>query len=364
MKKIAFYLPQFHSIPENDEWWGKGFTEWVNVKNAKPSFKGHKQPEIPYKYNYYNLLDTNIQILQAQKAREYGLDGFCYYHYWFEGKLLLEKPMENMLRESRIDIPFCICWANETWARTWDGKENQVLIRQNYDEDKECWKEHFQYLLPFFKDKRYICVENRPMFILYKPQLIKKCKEMMEYWNELAVDAGFKGIYFGYQHHTAFDYDLTACNFEFAIEFEPFYTVYDLRKKNIKLESTWSRLKKKVQNLPTIYDYDVIWENIINRHPSGNVCAGAFPAWDNTPRRGRKAILFWESSPQKFESYMSSRIKSAKKYYNRDFLFINAWNEWAEGAHLEPTETYGYSYLEALKRALIENGEFKYEFTK
>ena len=143
MKKIALYLPQFHAIPENDAWWGEGFTEWTNVSKSKPQFIKHVQPEIPYGKNYYNLLDENVQENQAKMAKKYGVDGFCYYHYWFEGKLLLEKPMENMLKNPKVDIPFCICWANETWARTWDGKEQDILIKQNYNEDETGWKKHF-----------------------------------------------------------------------------------------------------------------------------------------------------------------------------------------------------------------------------
>lgn len=357
MKTIAFYLPQFHAIPENDEWWGKGFTEWENVKKAKPSFKGHNQPEIPYKNNYYNLLDEKIQEQQAKLAKEYGVYGFCYYHYWFEGKMLLEKPMENMLKNKKIDIPFCICWANETWARTWDGNEKDILIKQNYEEDENAWKEHFSYLLRFFKDDRYILKDNKPVVIIYKPHLITNEKKLVKYWNRLAIEAGFDGIYIGYQHHSAFDHELD--EFDFAIEFEPFYTVYECQKNNIALESLKDKIKKKILKLPTKYDYDYIWEKIIERKPTDlKHCPGAFPAWDNTPRKGKNAIVFWEPSPQKFKNYLIRRIKSANDNYESEFLFLNAWNEWAEGAHLEPSEKDGLGYLEAVKEALKQTGEF------
>ena len=357
MKTIAFYLPQFHTIPENDRWWGKGFTEWVNVKNSKPQFKGHMQPEVPYGGLYYNLLDNDVQIKQAKLAKQYGIYGFCYYHYWFEGKLLLEKPMENMLQNTDIDIPFCICWANETWARTWDGNEKDILISQNYNEDLSAWKKHFDYLLPFFCDQRYIKKDNKPMMIIYKPQLIKNGKEMLFYWNKLAQKAGFSGLYLGYQHHSAFDFDLADYGFDFGIEFEPFYTVHECQKKNIKLEPLLRKIKKKILKTPTIYDYDFIWNQIIKRNPDNRLhCPGAFTSWDNTPRRGRNSIVFWKSSPQKYFRYLMQRIENAKKLYDSDFLFINAWNEWAEGAHLEPDEYNGFGYLEATKKALTNSG--------
>ena len=362
MKIIAFYLPQFHSIPENDFWWGKGFTEWENVKKSRPMFKGHNQPEKPFNDYYYNLLDSNVQVWQAELAKKYGIYGFCYYHYWFEGKKLLEKPMENMLRNERVNIPFCLCWANETWSRTWDGKETDILIRQNYNEDRNAWKNHFNYLLNFFRDKRYIKVNNKPLVIIYKPQLIKNGSELVQYWNVLAKDAGFDGLYLGYQHPSAFDYNLSSFKFDFAIEFEPFYTVYECKKNHVQLESPIARIKKKICKLPTVYNYDLIWGKIISRKPNSRLlCPGAFPAWDNTPRRKNKAIIFWKASPKKYREYLIHRIESAKKNYDSDFLFINAWTEWAEGAHLEPSEKDGFGYLESTKDALIETGEYNNE---
>ncbi|MGN0374718.1 MAG: glycoside hydrolase family 99-like domain-containing protein, partial [Butyrivibrio sp.] len=354
MKTIAFYLPQFHSIPENDEWWGKGFTEWSNVRASKPQFKGHIQPEIPYNNNYYNLLDPETQVNQAELAKEYGLSGFCYYHYWFEGKLLLEKPMENMLQNKQVDIPFCICWANETWARTWDGKEQDILIKQNYNEDEEGWKRHFDYLLPFFKDSRYIKHDGRPMILLYKPQLILNCKEMLSFWRKLAKKEGFPDLYIGYQHHSAFDSDMESYGFDFGIEFEPFYTVRELKKNTagalrkcgyaIKHPKwIYRKFRQKFLKKPTIYDYDEIWKRILNRKPAAeNIMPGAFTSWDNTPRRGNQSNVFLGASPQKFAKYFQQQVKHAKEVYGAEYLFINAWNEWAEGAHLEPDTYNGF----------------------
>ena len=233
MKIITFYLPQFHEIPENNEWWGNGFTEWVNVKKAKPLFEGHSQPRVPLNNNYYNLLDPSVQEWQASLAKKYGIYGFCYYHYWFNGKLLLEKPMENMLKNKKIDIPFCICWANEPWTRAWVG-ETKVLIPQEYGNKKE-WKEHFDYLLPFMKDCRYIYENEKPLVVIYRPEVIDHLNDMLDYWNELAIENGFKGLTYAYQ---SINLDLQTnkddSRFDINIEFQPLYAKYDLSKNNHK----------------------------------------------------------------------------------------------------------------------------------
>ncbi|MGO5055809.1 glycosyltransferase WbsX family protein [Holdemanella porci] len=362
MKKIAFYLPQYHSIPENDEWWGKGFTEWVNVKKAEPQFKGHVQPEIPLDNNYYSLMDEKWQEKQSDLALRYGIDGFCYYHYWFEGKLLLEKPMEKMLKNKNVKIPFCICWANETWARTWDGAEKDILIEQNYNEDVNAWKTHFDYLNQFFKDKRYICHKNKPILIIYKPYLIKNCKEMLEYWRKLALETGLDGLYIGYQHHSCFDYNMESLGFDFGIQFEPFYTVREFKNQTKSIFSKLQycikkpnyiirKIKQKMKLTPTIYDYDAIWNMILKRDNNNLniVYPGAFTSWDNTPRRGKDSNVFYKSTPKKFKNYFYKLVKKYSGNNNSDYIFINAWNEWAEGAHLEPDEVNKYGYLEAIR---------------
>ena len=231
MKIIAFYLPQFHNIPENDEWWGDGFTEWVNVKKAKPIFDGHNQPRVPLNHNYYNLLDDDVKIWQADLAKKYGVYGFCYYHYWFDGKLLLEKPMEQMLENKKVDIPFCICWANEPWTRAWVG-ETKTLIPQKYGSKKE-WKEHFDYLLPFFKDPRYILDEGKPLVVIYRPEIIDVLNDMLDYWNELAKNAGFEGLKFAYQSAGMDELPKNKRNdsrFDYDIEFQPAYAFTKLNK--------------------------------------------------------------------------------------------------------------------------------------
>lgn len=361
LKVIAFYLPQFHSFPENDKWWGKGFTEWVNVKKSKPQFKGHIQPEVPLDHNYYNLMDPSVQVRQAEMAEKYGIYGFCYYHYWFDGKMLMQKPMENMLNNPDIHLPFCVCWANETWSRRWNGQEKDILMAQNYNEGKEGWKKHFDYLLPFFKDERYIKHGNKPMMIIYRPHFIKKLRAMLSYWNSLARENGFDGMYFGFQHYDEYQYDVMDKGFDFGIEFEPFFTVFEKYTHN---QYTYAlkhpgflmhKLREKILKLPSCYDYDEIWKSILKRKPLPGRVPGAFTGWDNTPRRGNKAAVFVHSSPKKFAYYFKKQVDHAINDYKSEYLFIDAWNEWAEGAHLEPDEYNGYGYLKAVRRALKDD---------
>ncbi|MCQ2387062.1 MAG: glycoside hydrolase family 99-like domain-containing protein [Clostridia bacterium] len=358
VKIIAFYLPQYHAIPENDEWWGKDFTEWTNVKKSKPNYKGHNQPEVPLNHNYYNLLDKDAQLWQSNLGLKYGIDGFCYYHYWFNGKLLLEKPMENMLHNKDIKMPYCVCWANESWTRNWDGNNKKVLIKQEYNENYDQLLMHFNYMLPFFKDERYIKVDNKPMFIIYKPFLMTKCNYMIEVWNKLAKDNGFDGIYFGFQYPESFNYDVSA--FDFGIEFEPLYTRYFLNKKIGKgLKKIFyyathighfaNKVINKIFPKGKVDDYDLIVKDVFARDRMKNVYCGAFTSWDNTPRRGKLSYSVYGSTPEKFFNYINNMVNKKIKNDN-DFIFINAWNEWGEGAHLEPDELNGYGYLEAVKR--------------
>ena len=355
IKILAFYLPQYHSIPENDMWWGKGFTEWTNVKKAKPLFKWQYQPEEPLN-GYYDLSNTNVLEQQAKMAKKYGIYGFCYYHYWFNGKLLLQKPLENMLNNNAVQIPSCLCWANETWSRRWDGRDNQILIKQNYEDDIEGWKAHFNYLLNYFKDNRYIKVDNKPMIIIYKPYLFKNINIMINYWEKLAKENGFSGLYIGYQHHTCFENTDLLTDFNFGIEFEPFFTVNEKKKEKSKVVNLLDKAYHTLFKTPYIYDYDETCKEIIKRKHNEKVYVGAFASWDNTPRVANRANIFKGSNPEKFEKYFRKQYFSAREN-NSDFLFINAWNEWAEGAHLEPDKLNNYGYLEAVRKIINEAEE-------
>lgn len=386
MKIIAAYLPQFHNIPENDEWWGDGFTEWVNVKNAKPMFEGHKQPRVPLNNNYYNLLDDDVKIWQAKLAKEYGVYGFMYYHYWFNGKMLLEKPMEQMLANKDVDIPFCICWANEAWTTSWVGDTKKILIKQSYGKEKE-WKEHFDYLLPFFKDPRYIYEDGKPLVVLYRPHIIDCLGEMVAYWKQLAVEAGLPGLVVVSQNLELQTEKLPGEKYiDRFIEYQPTVARNDLSRSNnrfVKLkklrrdiaryvdkhfgidllrvgQSTLSKLNQ-MDRIP----YEDAWGAILKRTPvSPKNYPGAFVRWDNSPRHKERARIYYGETPEKFEKYMTQQIRRARDVYHKDKIFIYAWNEWAEGGYLEPDEEYGYGYLEAIRNALNANGEFPEYTTK
>lgn len=374
MKIIAYYLPQFHRIKENDEMWGEGFTEWVNVKKAKPMFEGHNQPRIPMNNNYYNLLDSNTMKWQISLAKQYGIYGFCIYHYWFNGKLLLEKPVEQYLQDKKLDLPFCICWANENWTNAWVSEHNTVLIEQHYGDKKE-WKTHFEYLLPFFHDDRYIRVNGQPLFILYRPELIPDLNKMLDYWQELALQSGLGRLSIGYQKTDKAELNKKDdSRFDYNIEYQPAFAEKWMEKKwhwmlrRIK-QNTCLMLDKmfKTSRFSSIRiepklekrDYIKYWNTIVNHFPDSHKCIpGAFVDWDNTPRKGIRGSVFQGVTPELFYGYMKKQIFHAREVYHKDMLFIFAWNEWGEGGYLEPDTKYNMRMLEGIRRALMENGEF------
>lgn len=345
MKIIAYYLPQFHEIPENNKWWGEGFTEWTNVKKAEPLFSGHRQPRVPLNENYYDLSDVTHMESQAKLAKKYNVDGFCFYHYWFDGKLLLEKPLLNFLENKSIDIEFCLSWANEPWARTWDGKDTDVLIAQNYG-DKNDWEKHFKYLLQYFNDPRYIKIDEKPMLVLYKTKDIENAEEMLVFWNDLAKKSGFsKGLYIvetlgGRQNYPALKGSSA------VVEFEPSLTL-GARSNTV----FW--IKNKVKMFINKGLYKINYNEVCKASVKRNVdykktrYLGCFPDWDNTPRKGKRGVVFEGSCPSYFEEYLHSQVKKSNE---SSFLFINAWNEWAEGAYLEPDCNFSFKYLEAIQK--------------
>lgn len=372
MKIISFYLPQYHEIPENNKWWGKGFTEWENLKKAKPLFKDHNQPRVPYEKKYYNLLDDEVKKWQIQLAKDNGVYGFCFYHYWFDGHLLLEKPTQQFLQNKELDIPFCLSWANEPWTKAWVSKSDKILIDQRYGAEKE-WKEHFDYLTPYFLDDRYIKNEGKPFFVIYRPNQIECLNDMIDAWQRWAKEIGLPGIDFAYQQ---IDLDLAensdTSRFKYNIEFQPIYALEDLASKSTKkLEF----VAKKIDNLfektfsfkPSnilmrsvrTYSYDDVWKKVLERKPYNNKCIpGVFTDWDNTPRRKEKGRVFLGANPEKFKKYMKDMIIKAREEYNKDMIFLTAWNEWSEGCYLEPDEKNKDAYLKAIKEALIETSEF------
>ena len=374
MKIIPLYLPQFHTIPENDEWWGKGFTEWVNVREAKPLFEGHNQPRVPLNNNYYDLSDIETLKWQCRIAKEYGIYGFCMYHYWFNGHLLLEKPMEMLLAHPEIDIKYCISWANHDWTDAWKASNRQpkVLIAHNFDDEKD-WVDHFNYLLPFFKDPRYMTENNKPLMVIYIPNIIRKLKKMLDVWSQMARDNGFDGLTFIYQSAaSSFDNSWDHSLFDYGVEMNPGYVGLANRQKNssffpklmkysheIKrfLHIRRSLLPQKKITEVSKADYDYTWQRILELRTISNapkMIPCAFTDWDNTPRHKERGYLFQGVSPDKFKSYFKQLIDNTKNFYDTDMIFVFAWNEWAEGGYLEPDEKNGFAFLEALKECLSE----------
>lgn len=354
-KIIALYLPQFHSIPENDEWWGKGFTDWTNVKKAKPLYAGHAQPRIPLDNNYYDLSDVENLRWQTSLAEKYGVSGFCFYHYWFAGgKKLLEKPAELLLQHTDISLQFCFSWANEPWARTWDGKEHKVLMPQEYG-DIHDWRDHFDYLLPFFRDSRYMKVGGKPMFVIYKTRSIPCCQEMMTEWIRWAKEEGLPGIHFVETLRDG-NIDQRPLPIEARMEFEPARTDYQIPVVQLYYRRIRRRVVALVNNIfgtsikhNTNWTFDYISQRALaNLSPKGTY-GGAFAGWDNSARRGLAATIIEPPTKEQFRSYLSAVMKKTEEVYHTDYVFINAWNEWAEGTYLEPDEMNKYSYLEVIK---------------
>lgn len=352
MKKvIAFYLPQYHTFKENDLWWGKGFTEWTNVKKAVSLFENHNQPRIPMNENYYCLLDRDTQIWQAKLANEYGIYGFCYYHYWFNGKILMDQPLLNMLNDRSIDVNFCMSWANESWSRTWNGNDKEYLIKQEYS-GKEDWYSHFEYLLQYFKDARYIKIDNRPVFLLYTSSRIRDCDKMIAYWNEKCIEEGFNGIYIIETLNYLQNEPVLEASYAIAC-FEP-NNIYESTMKKRSIFSSGIRyLEKTILKKPNCQDIKEAYALIEKRQFDFDkvIYEGTFNDWDNTPRKGCRGMVWKGASPMLFEQHLK---KMMKKDNVGDFLFINAWNEWGEGAYLEPDNKYGYGYLKAIYNAVNE----------
>jgi hypothetical protein len=366
MKILAFYLPQFHSIKENNKWWGKGFTEWTNVKDSKPTYKGHTQPRVPLNNNYYNLSDVETLKWQAGLAKKYGIYGFVYYHYWFEEGMLLEKPAELMLQNADVDIPFCFSWANHTWKRNWANKSDDILRNQTYG-GKEEWEKHFYYLLPFFQDKRYIRIDDKPLMILYNPLGVKEFPEMINCWQQLARSEGLEGLIICHQQNQFnHENERNRAYYDYGIEFQMNAAVLEFTKNNVVFaaERILNRIADKLPFLrckatTMHYSYDTIWNLILKKNPLGKTWfPGAFVDWDNTPRRKNRGQICTDVTPEKFQKYLSIQIKRAKEIYNKDYLFMFAWNEWGESGYLEPDELYGYKMLEAVRNALMANNEF------
>jgi len=347
VKALAYYLPQFHPFEENEQWWGQGFTEWTNVTKGEPRFKGHYQPHLPNHLGYYDLRVKDVFIRQVEYAKAGGLHGFCFYHYWFNGKRLMEKPVNMFLENKDIDFPFCLMWANENWTRTWDGLSKNVLISQDYyDEDDIPFIED---LGRHFADSRYIRIDGRPLFFIYRPGLIPNFKQKIKLWRELCEQLLGESPLF-YMAQAFGDHDPREFGMDGAIEFPPHKIASDLPDK--------SRLQGQVDKNFTghypAYD-DLVQASLSEKYPDFPLIRGVTPSWDNEARRRNRGMGFLESTPEKYEDWLSKIAKQSLENPispNESFVIINAWNEWAEGAHLEPDIYYGAAYLNSTFKAL------------
>ena len=350
---ISFYLPQYHPIPENDKWWGEGFTDWRNVSAAKPLFTGHYQPHVPADLGYYDLRQEETRIAQAELAKQYGIEGFCYYHYWFNGKMLLERPLQEVLRSGKPDLPFCICWANENWTRRWDGHDDQVLIRQEYNEEDD--RDHIRSLLPFLKDDRYIRINGKLFLLIYRTENLPDPARTAEIWREEVNKAGLGELFLCRVE------SFSKCvpgeiGFDAAVEFAP-----DWANTGPALEADSEQLElakeeaEKVCRDHFLYTYQSLADTMMAKQtPAYKWFRCVTPSWDNTARRKKGAYVFNGSSPEKYQSWLTRAIdQSNQRLFGEErIVFINAWNEWAEGNHLEPDQEFGTGYLEATKKAL------------
>jgi hypothetical protein len=342
MEALALYLPQFHPIPENDRWWGKGFTEWTNVAKARPLFRGHVQPRLPGDLGFYDLRVHEVREAQAELARSHGVTGFCYWHYWFAGHRLLERPFDEIVASGSPDFPFCVAWANQSWTGIWHGSPDKVLIEQTYpgpDDDLA----HFSYLRTALEDPRYITIGGRPLLFVYQPGGMPDPARFVEQWQKMAQDAGFKGLYlvaslgqFNYRTHVEDGFD-AGTYFKF-----PFNRSDKLARVQKQLIA--SRLVRGPQRYPYL---DVVADP--PSHFRGPMFPGIFPNWDNTPRLGRDGVVAVGSTPERFAAHVRRALElAARNPPDEQVLVIKSWNEWAEGNYLEPDQEVGMARLEAL----------------
>lgn len=343
VKLIAYYLTQFHPIPENDKAWGKGFTEWTNVTKAKPNFNGHYQPRLPADLGFYDLRLRDVHHEQIALAKSYGIDGFCYYYYWFSGQRVLEKPLDAMLADPKADMPYCLLWANENWTRRWDGGNNEVILAQKNAPGDDL--EFIKSLEPHFKDPRYIKWNGAPLLIVYRPELLPDPRKSAMVWRQYCRDAGIGEIHIA-SSLTRGNWDYAQFGFDSGVEFPP----HNVRVPNLAPEMTFTAKFNGI-----VPDYHQIAEQYIQQEYGGdkNVFRTVFPSWDNAARNAAHGMTVLNGTPENYEYWLSEAIRRSKSDFpdTERLVFINAWNEWAEGAHLEPDQKYGHAFLEATLRA-------------
>ncbi len=360
---IAFYLPQFHPVPENDKFWGKGFTEWTNVAKAKPLFKGHSQPKFPGELGFYDLRVPEVREQQAELAREHGIEGFCYWHYWFgNGKRVLERPFNEVLASGKPDFPFCLGWANETWSGRWHGLNDQIIIEQKYP-GKEDYTKHFYAMLPAFEDKRYIRVNNKPLFLIYSPKKLPDAQAFVKTWQTAAKKEGLPGIHFVACAHPnehkknkhIFDKFVRTTPNSQILNVVPSSFIGKLFYRLCKriFHKSWKNLMSEKGITPLKCKYDSFVSFFINKKIQEDEYPVVVPNWDNTPRCGKRGTVLVDCSPQKYETFLKAEIeKIQQRSPDEKIIFIKSWNEWAEGNYIEPDAQFGEKYLEATFSAI------------
>lgn len=354
-KIIALYLPQFHEIEENNEIWGEGFTEWHNVKSALRYKKFQNQPRIPLNGNYYDLSKEETLVQQCNLAAKYGVYGFCFYHYWFCGHLVMPKPMENFLNNKNSSLKYCISWANHSWFNSPSKIKKRAVIKQEYG-GKEDWIRHFEYLLKFFQDSRYIKVDGKPMMVIHNAKDIGCWLEMRDIWNDLAKQNGFSGIHFVSTLNSRIDNKKAIeLKFDARAEFQPSYTLNYSKYSIVTILWKLKRLLyRDVLKKVSVFSYRKVWKKILKLNqkdtPEIITYLGAYSDWDNTPRWKNLGNFHRGATPELFGFYLEKQIEKSKRFHKSEFLFLNAWNEWGEGAYIEPDEQNGFGYLKQIHR--------------
>lgn len=352
---IAYYLPQYHPIPENDRWWGKGFTEWTNVTRAKPLFEGHYQPRLPADLGFYDLRLEETRIAQAEMARNYGIEGFCYWHYWFgNGKRLLERPFNEVVLSGRPNFPFCLAWANESWTGIWHGSPDRILQEQTYP-GRQDYEEHFRTLLPAFTDERYITVDGKPIFVIYRPHKLPEPRKITDIWREMAVKHGLNGLYFIGETQTeswmpnkdGFDAMIIAHQTRLAtyLPRNPFKRYYRLVLRHQPIGDLYAKLRRRPVH---VYTYQEAMQHfIVQNELKGEYFPCLIPGWDNTPRSGLRGVVLRDSTPELFRQQVRTALRSVSNLRpEHRIVFIKSWNEWAEGNYMEPDMRFGRAYLD------------------
>lgn len=355
IRSIAFYLPQFHPIPENDQWWGKGFTEWTNVTASTPRFPGHQQPHLPTDLGFYDLRLPEVMQAQAAMAQRYGIAGFCFYHYWFQGQRLLEKPVEAYLNLGKPDFPFCLCWANENWTRSWNGRDKDVLLQQTYSERDDI--DHLEYLAPFLQDPRYIRIDGRPALLVYRVCNLPDPRATADRWRQTARALGIGDLcLLSIESVLECHRDPREIGFDYSVEFQPDWT---LLPPALRRSRRWRLLRRLNLSSRAFQDNRVMDYGSFVRSMTAKPIPDyprfpcVTPAWDNSSRRPDNATILIESTPELYEEWLRHVVRELpRRHLPEPILFLNAWNEWAEGCHLEPDRRWGHAYLEATQRAL------------